>query len=275
MVQRAAILSLAGDLRSRSTLIALAASGPPGPRSAALLALARAGERKAADAGVRILADPVARGTSIASVAALVLGMLAEHGETLLDVAADPRAETGLRAAAAVGAGLTRERGSGERFAKILAATKDARLAAFLHVGRALVDGEKAVPGIEDLLAREKDATVRRTAVMALGYAGGEKAIDLLSAALGDSYFVNREAAEALYRLAPDRAVNELSAFLADEKDPFARRFGAFALGRVLAPREVSRFTEGILRAGLGFGTGLERLFLHLQSEYLRMILFG
>ncbi len=271
-VRAAAALSLAGRVDGaqggRVTLRELARTAPARPRSAALVALARLGDAKAAGLARLALGDVSCRGNGTAAVGALALGLLgsAEDGPALVTVFADTGAPSDLRKAAAVAAGLVRARDSGELMARVIRKERDPLVASFGILGLSLVDGKTAVPLIEKALARTERDEPRRLMVIALGYAGGERAEELLVKAYGDNYFVNREAPLALYRLNPDRAIEELLSRLADEQNSWSRRFAAIALGRCLDTGFPSFFGTVLLGTGLGGQTPVEHLMFYLES---------
>ncbi len=271
-VRAAAALSLAGrtdgSQGGRVALRGLAFTAPARPRSAALVALARLGDVKAAGLARLALGDVSCRGNGTAAVAALTLGLMAsaEDGPDLVAVFADTGASADLRKAAAVAAGLVRARDSAELMTAVIRKERDPLVASFGILGLSLLDGRAAAPLIEKALARTEQDAVRRLMVIALGYAGGERAEELLVKAYGDNYFVNREAPLALYRLNPERAIGELLSRLADEKNLWSRRFAAIALGRCLDTEFPSFFGTVLLGTGLGGQTPVEHLMFYLES---------
>jgi HEAT repeat protein len=246
----------------------MAAAGRARPRSAALLALALAGDGEAARLARRAMKDVSCRGNGVAALAALTLGFMgsAEDGPDLVATFADPGAPADLRSAAAVAAGLVKARDSVEAIRKTVRKTKDARVAAWGLLGLALIDGRAAMPLLEAAHAAENPDAIRRLIVIALGYAGGPKAEKLLVRSYGDNYRVNREAPPALFRLNPELALEELLKRLRDERNPWARRFAAIALPRCFELESPSPFGSVLLRTGLCVETPVTQLLLYLES---------
>ena len=274
-VRAAAALSLAGRLgghpSARAGVIELARNGPDAARAAAILALALEADPETAKVARKALRDPVHREGDLGGVAALALGVAAsaEDAPGLVRMFANRKLRASLRSACAVGAGLTRARGLAEEFEKAVKAARDPGVQVWGLVGLSMVDGGRATPLLARFVKGHRDPRLRRTAMIALGYAGGEDAVKLLVAALGDSFWVNREAAQALCRADPTAGADEILGRLADGANPHARRFAAVALGRPFDRRVPSFFEEVLLRAGLGFGSPVERYFLFLEFEFL------
>jgi hypothetical protein len=274
-VRAAAALSLAlradGGAGARLALRDHARRGSLYPRSAALLALALVGDAHAVPAARTALRDPVLQGTGLPALAALCLGLMrsAPDGPGLVTVFADRDREPGLRAAAILAAGLCRARDSAERVVKILAHEKDERVYGYGLVGLSLLDGDAAVDLIADRLDREKRKGVRVKMMTALGYAGGERAASLLAKHLGadDLYFVNLEAARALFRADPERAVAASLAGLADEKEAGSVRFASLVLAGAVERRAPSFFAEVVLGTGIRLESPIARLCLYLEDE--------
>ena len=271
-VRAAAALSLARGspelLGAQTNLRKLADSAPARARSAALLSLTLSGGPHAVELARKALHEVACRQNGTAAVAALCLGLAgsAEDGPDLVATFTDTGAPADLRKAAVVAAGLVRARDSAETVRKMIKEERDPLVASFGILSLSMIDGQAAVPIIEKALARSDQDAVRRLLVIALGYAGGERAEELLVKAYGDNYLVNREAPPALYRLNPDRAIEETLSRLANEKNPWSRRFAAIALGRCLDPEFPSFFGAVLLGAGLGGGTPVEQLMLYLES---------
>ncbi|MHC4860714.1 MAG: HEAT repeat domain-containing protein [Planctomycetota bacterium] len=275
VVRAAAAMSLGPRLPESAgalgALRTLAGRDDPLPRSAALLALCRAGDESAESLARSVLRERAARESGLGSLAALCLGLLrsATDGPTLLTLVEDTNAPDELRAACALAAGLAKARGGAKRLRAVRSKSKDVKLAGYGMVGLALLEGEEATAFVTKRLSREKRAGVRRLAMTALGRAGGEEAAAALVVALGDDYRVNREAALALYRVDPDRAVEQLLERLADAENAHARRFATISLGAALDEAVPSRFAETVLGTALSLGTFPERLFLYLENEDL------
>jgi HEAT repeat protein len=274
-VRTAAALSLSkrlgGVAGARAALRDLARRGNPRPRSAALLALTLGGDDQAAGLARSAIRDPAVRGTGLPALGAFCLGYVrsAADGKGLVDLAANQGLDGGLRCAAALAAGLVRARGEGERLAAVLKQAKDPDLIGYVLIGVALIDPERATTAIRKRWRREDRPRVRYLMAQALGHCGGEKAVERLIEALGDTYFVNREAAVSLFRIAPDRAGPAVLARLGNEKNAFARRFATVVLGRVLDRRKPTFFAETLLGTGLDTDRPIPRMFLYLEREYL------
>ena len=272
-VQAAAALCIAGRkgtvLGGEGALRKLAAAAPALPRSAALLSLCLAGDARAAELSRRAMADPSCRSNGTAALAALTLGLLgsAEDGPDLVALFADSGAPEDLRQAAAVAAGLVRARDGTRKMVMGIRRAHDPLVASYGLLGLSLIDGKAALPLIKSFLGSSDQVAVRRILIISLGYAGGEGAEKLLVKAYGDSYLVNREAPPALFRLNPELAVEEILKRLSDEKNRWARRFAAIALGRCFEGESPSFFGSVLLGTGMGKETSMERLMIYVESE--------
>jgi len=274
-VRAAAAMSLSSRVISspaaRAALVDLAKSGRVRPRSAALLSLTLAGDRIAPELAKAAIVDPTATGSGLPELGALCLGLLraAEAGPDLVTIAADDSRDAGIRAAAALAAGLVRARGGADDLTKLLAKERDPLVAGYAAIGLALLAPDVAVKPVLKRLHSEKRYRTRRLLIQALGRTTGEKTVVGLVAALGDEYEVNREAIRSLFRADPPRAVEEALLRLADAENAFARRFAVLALSRARDRTWPSFYARVLLGTALDTRDPLVALLLYLESDLL------
>ena len=108
----------------------------------------------------------------------------------------------------------------------------------------------------------------RRDAVMTLRILAAKDTAEMLVKVLGDSYYVNREAALALASADPQRAARELSKKLRDP-NVFAGRFAAHTIGVLLDPEPHDRLTALLARMNLLCGAPVMKACLYVENEYL------
>ena len=135
-------------------------------------------------------------------------------------------------------------------------------------ISDALLGGEAAKPGACRILEESELPGLRRDAVMTLRILAAPDTAELLVKELGDSYYVNREAALALAAAGPARAARELSAKLRDQ-NMFAGRFAAHTIGVLLDPEPNDRLAALLARVNLLCGAPVLKACLYLENEYL------
>jgi len=244
--------------------------GPLPLRQQALLGLAERGDAVGVKEAARILKAAPERDGLMGPIAALSLGLTrdATHSGLLVTVIEDSTASRETRAAAALALGLGGYTEATPALERVIGSTRIPRLVGWGIIADALLGGKIAKSMACRILEESDLPGPRRDAVMALRIVAAPDTVEILVKELGDSYYVNRQAALALAAADPQRAARELSAKLRDE-NVFAGRFAAHILGVLLDPLPSDRLTALLARMNLLCGAPVMKACLYVENEYL------
>jgi HEAT repeat protein len=239
-------------------------------RQQALLGLSERGDTGAIEEAGRILALAPERDGLMGPIAALALGLCGDPAQAklLVKILETGEAWDETRAAAALALGIGGYQEGTPALEKVIATTGIPRLLGWGIISDALLGGTAAKALACRVLEQSDLPGPRRDAVLTLRIIAAPDTAELLVKELGDSYYVNREAALALAAADPERAARELTTKLRDQ-NVFAGRFAAHTIGVLLDPEPAGRLTVLLRRTNLLCGAPVMKACLYVENEYL------
>jgi len=189
----------------------------------------------------------------------------------------DPREALEVRAACAVGLGLSSRTSNLKTLARMDAMLERAPvlLRGYVLLARGML-GDRSIPATAKRLLREPgdEADIsqvlgRRAAVLALGLSGTQEAIPVLHGAWHQSYFVNREVGLATALCGAYNSTDPLVKLLRKKDEPVGREFAARCLGELFEAKRPQRLSWLTSRSNYTMKNMRMIRFQTLSNEFL------